>query len=71
MLEIEKTLFKLNMIWKENKNPYLPPLAAHLMNTLYLVAGFVRVTFDEAVHIVFEVLDGDLLAVQVDLKIIC
>ena len=41
------------------------------MNTLYLVAGFVRVTFDEAVHVVFEVLDGDLLAVQVDLKIIC
>ena len=39
------------------------------MNTLYLVASFVRVTFDEAVHIVFEVLDGDLLAVQVDLKI--
>ena len=38
------------------------------MNTLYLVAGFVRVTFDEAVHVVFEVLDGDLLAVQVDLK---
>ena len=41
------------------------------MNRLYLVASFVRVTFDEAVHIVFKVLDGDLLAVQVDLQVIC
>ena len=39
-----------------NCDSNLPPLAAHLINGLDLIARFVLVAFQEMLHIVFEAL---------------
>ena len=51
-----------------NSLSYLPSFVNHLMDALDLAAGGVFVALDEIVHVVLEVLQRELLAVQKHLR---